>query len=319
MCNTKDADNNTDQNLDKSPEKNDNQKDTDSNKDQNLDKTPMNNDNQKVSDKFFKYVLILIVVFAVCQVVNCIFAILRQNTICNILSKSESSTISQTLDTTCYIGFLPIDSNLVNKLDTSLLSKIKCTQNSIDQDNQYIHRDEIKIIENVEELLHLEFAKIQEERNALTLWIGIITVVFLIFSFYSMLKSDDLVRQSRENLDEIKETSKECEKQFTDLDTKVEEKIKEYETKFDTLKKDVQNEINELEKNCQDKINQITDDVLKWLDNISSENQESIGCHSSENHCEEDYENYQLLKNNEEVPNSTTQDNSKIEKTEENE
>lgn len=254
MCNTKDADNNTDQNLDKSPEKNDNQKDTDSNRDQNLDKTPMNNDNQKVSDKFFKYVLILTVVFAICQVVNCIFATLRQNTICNVLSKSESSTISQTLDTTCYIGFLPIDSNLVNKLDTSLLSKIKCTQNSIDQDNQYIHRDEIKIIENIEKLLHLEFAKLEEERTSLTLWIGIITVVFLIFSFYSLLNSEELVKKGQNDIKEIRGLKKEVRDEVRFLNEsyiyytkRMEDDLERVTEKKDDIIKDFQEKVDDLE------------------------------------------------------------------------
>lgn len=62
-------------------------------------------------------------------------------------------------------------------------------------------------------LLELEFNKIQNEYETLALWAGILTVVFLIFSFYSMFKTDELLQQGKnglKELNEIKERGEAC-------------------------------------------------------------------------------------------------------------
>lgn len=53
---------------------------------------------------------------------------------------------------------------------------------------------------NLEELkgvLNNEYEKIQSEYETLEIWTGLITVVFLIFSFYSLFKSESIENQSR--------------------------------------------------------------------------------------------------------------------------
>lgn len=58
-------------------------------------------------------------------------------------------------------------------------------------------------------LLELEFSKIQSEYEAMELWAAILTIVFLIFSFYSLFKTDDMVKQGKEGLKEIGDIKKE--------------------------------------------------------------------------------------------------------------
>lgn len=53
------------------------------------------------------------------------------------------------------------------------------------------------------DLLQMQFAKIQHEYEALEIWCGILTVFFLIFSFYSLFKTDDLVNQGKEGLKQL--------------------------------------------------------------------------------------------------------------------
>lgn len=217
-------------------------KDTDTNKDQNLDKTPENNDDQRVSVRFFKIILILTLLFAIVQIINCHLAKKRQDKICNLLYRTIS--IPNPLDTVFYSAMI-IDSS-VDKLDNLTIEKklsIISSQNFHNRDEINYNQDIIRTIENVEKLLHLEFAKIQEERNALTLWIGIITVVFLIFSFYSMLKSDDLVKQSKDGLNKIQECNKKVEeikttweKKISEVNEELKEKYKSLDVKFEELK-----------------------------------------------------------------------------------
>lgn len=253
MCNTKDADNNTDQNLDKTPE---------------------NNDDQRVSVRFFKIILILTLLFAIVQIINCHLAKKRQDKICNLLYRTIS--IPNPLDTVFYSAMI-IDSS-VDKLDNLTIEKklsIISSQNFHNRDEINYNQDIIQTIENVEKLLHLEFAKIQEERNALTLWIGIITVVFLIFSFYSMFKSDDLVKQSQDGLNDIKEIKKEV--------TKTKEKYDEDLEKWKTGMSDLQNKYSEEIKNIETKYKNIYEELEKNLTKRLIEKNNELNGNSANN------------------------------------
>ena len=70
-------------------------------------------------------------------------------------------------------------------------------------------RDEIR------SLLQLEFNKIQNEYEALEIWAAILTVVFLIFSFYSFFKTEKLEEDGRQSISRINSLE---EKAQTDLD-----------------------------------------------------------------------------------------------------
>ncbi len=54
-------------------------------------------------------------------------------------------------------------------------------------------------------LLQLEFNKMQNEYEALELWAAILTVVFLIFSFYSFFKTENLEEQGQQSIGRISE------------------------------------------------------------------------------------------------------------------
>lgn len=74
------------------------------------------------------------------------------------------------------------------------------TQNS-DNCNTYIV-DIKKVLDN-------QYLRIRQEYEALQTWCAILTIVFLVFSFYSLYKADDLVRQGRKGLSEIETIKKE--------------------------------------------------------------------------------------------------------------
>lgn len=69
-----------------------------------------------------------------------------------------------------------------------------------DPNHEYkLLRDEIR------SLLQLEFNKIQNEYEALEIWAAILTVVFLIFSFYSFFKTEKLEEDGRKSINRINE------------------------------------------------------------------------------------------------------------------
>lgn len=228
-------------------------KDTDANKDQNLDKTPENNDDQRVGVRFFKIILILTLLFAIVQIINCHLAKKRQDKICNLLYRTIS--IPNPLDTVFYSALI-IDSS-VDKLDNLTIEKklsIISSQNFHNRDEINYNQDIIRTIENIEKLLHLEFAKLEEERTSLTLWIGIITVVFLIFSFYSLLNSEELVKKGQNDIKEIRGLKKEVRDEVRFLNEsyiyytkRMEDDLERVTEKKDDIIKDFQEKVDDLE------------------------------------------------------------------------
>lgn len=67
--------------------------------------------------------------------------------------------------------------------------------------------------EMVRELLQVEFDRIQTERNVLEIWAAVITIVFLVFSFYSTFKTDDMVQDAKSVLASLNEIHTEAGKE----------------------------------------------------------------------------------------------------------
>ncbi len=60
-------------------------------------------------------------------------------------------------------------------------------------------------------LLELEMNKIQNEHEVLGIWAAVLTIVFLIFSFYSLVKTDDIVKKGEEGLDKLTQIKRDAE------------------------------------------------------------------------------------------------------------
>lgn len=59
--------------------------------------------------------------------------------------------------------------------------------------------------QDIQTMLEMQMSRIQTEYETLSLWAGIVTVVFLIFSFYSLFKTDQLSHQASANMDAIRD------------------------------------------------------------------------------------------------------------------
>lgn len=58
-------------------------------------------------------------------------------------------------------------------------------------------------LNNLRVLLEDQNDKIRHEYEAMQIWCGILTILFLVFSFYSLFKADDLVSQGKSGLREL--------------------------------------------------------------------------------------------------------------------
>ena len=81
-------------------------------------------------------------------------------------------------------------------------------------------------------LLELEFNKIQNEYETLALWASILTVVFLIFSFYSMFKTDELLQQGKNGLKELNAIKERGEASVFEFEEKSDKSIQKCQIDF---------------------------------------------------------------------------------------
>lgn len=75
--------------------------------------------------------------------------------------------------------------------------------------------------ERAKDLMEIEFSKIQNEYEVLNLWCALLTVVFLIFSFFSIFKTNEMSRQGEEALVSLRATAKEAKKKSDNIEQQV--------------------------------------------------------------------------------------------------
>lgn len=93
--------------------------------------------------------------------------------------------------------------------------------------------------ERMQELMELEFEKLQNDFNFISLWAGLITIVFLVFSIYSIFKTDEMLKKSDKVYEEIKDKADVIE----DFSKNIRKK---YQTELKNMKKDSDDFIKEL-------------------------------------------------------------------------
>lgn len=108
-------------------------------------------------------------------------------------SKNESKKIINT--------YRNANSELVNSIKTLNPDTLKAPYVINEQVLQQMKHNE----QMVKDLLQVEFDRIQTERNVLEIWAAVITIVFLVFSFYSTFKTDDMVKDAKSVLDSLNE------------------------------------------------------------------------------------------------------------------
>jgi methyl-accepting chemotaxis protein len=93
--------------------------------------------------------------------------------------------------------------------------------------------------QRMESLMELEFEKLQNDFNFISLWAGIITIVFLIFSIYSIFKTDEMLKKSETVYEKIKRNAE----VIGDMTKSIQSK---YQEELGTLKKGADDYMNEM-------------------------------------------------------------------------
>lgn len=116
--------------------------------------------------------------------------------------------------------------------------------------------------ERIENLLETELSKIQHEYEVLNLWCALLTVVFLIFSFFSIFKANEMANQSEDALKNMRQIEREVQRKYDSLINKIrkgQEKIGELTQTITTLEDTkipaVKTQIEKILKDNEEKIN----------------------------------------------------------------
>lgn len=105
-------------------------------------------------------------------------------------------------------------------------------------------------------LLELQYTKIQSDYAILSLWAGVLMVVFLVFTIYSMFKTDEILKQSRVGL-----------KAVEDAEEKVDKVIKSVENR-------TKDEIKKVSETAKEEKNRIQQDASSTIDDVRNEIEE---------------------------------------------
>lgn len=97
-------------------------------------------------------------------------------------------------------------------------------------------QEEIAFREEIKSLLELEFNKLQNEYESVEIWTGILTVVFLIFSFYSIFKTEQMESQSREGLKRILQFSREGQQELITFKTQSKQQLEAVDVTYKRVK-----------------------------------------------------------------------------------
>lgn len=188
---------------------------------------------QRHENQLFFFILVGLCIYANCHFYNKSLDSFdeKQKTIItrvdSIISKTDNAIANM-------VKYVPVKPDKKDILYVDLQAKyLKAL------DDQKLHQESVKA------LLDLEFSKIQSEYESQEIWIGLITIVFLIFSFYSMMKTDQLEKQCRDDAQRIRS--------LTD----------ENQTKFDEIKQ----KISTIDTEKKEKLDAIGTDFQKWKDN----------------------------------------------------
>lgn len=107
-----------------------------------------------------------------------------------------------------------------------------------------------KDIKGIKQTLDEEFNKIENEYESQEIWTGLLTIVFLVFTFYSLLKTEEQERQAQDTLRQIKRSEKRSRSIISNIDAEKDSALKSMNKGFDDWKKekndDVKNIVNTL-------------------------------------------------------------------------
>ncbi len=143
-------------------------------------------------------------------------------------------------------------------LDSTQCKILKSVLLELETKHGSTHRDYRVGVEEIRMMLDAQSVKVQNEYESLQIWCGLLTIVFLVFSFYSVFKADNIVRQGNEALSDISKIKREGRESVDGISEQVNKKITEF---IDSSKTTLAKE----KKETTDEINENKDKIIRLL------------------------------------------------------
>lgn len=111
-------------------------------------------------------------------------------------------------------------------------------QSKLSRDSLQLNAERTLLEGQTKAMIDLHLTKIDHEYNNITMWAAILTILFLVFSFYSIFKMDELIQQGREGVKDIKRLKKEGDDSITCVKTENNEQIKKLKEETEKIIKE---------------------------------------------------------------------------------
>lgn len=157
------------------------------------------------------------------------------------------------------------------------------------EDSLLLYNERTLIEMQTKSMIDLHLNKVEHEYSNLTLWAAILTILFLVFSFYSIYKMDELIQQGNEGVKDIRSLKKNSEDLIEKLEATSKSVIEKTQIQIDDFIKEQQdrmmktlgyfenentNRLSDINKYFIEACN-IVEQIKKLKDNIENENNQS--------------------------------------------
>lgn len=132
--------------------------------------------------------------------------------------------------------------------------------------------------QNLERLLELHYAELDNQQMTLTIWAAVLSIIFLTFGFFAIFKIEESKKEAQ---DHLKITETKCneiigqiESNNIDLQAKL-TRLDNSSTSYDKKVEEINTLLNAL-KTSEENIKQRTEDIVQGYDNIDSKLQDAL-------------------------------------------
>lgn len=141
----------------------------------------------------------------------------------NILSLN-SGLLADSLIKSMLAGNNNLSQEQYNTLASLILNHRKVMGDCQEQYESKIQRDSLRLsierdllVGQTKTMVDLHLNKIEHEYSNITIWAAILTILFLVFSFYSVFKMDELIQQGNEGVKDIRQLKRDGEQEVDKL------------------------------------------------------------------------------------------------------
>ncbi|MBO8455156.1 MAG: hypothetical protein IAC08_01965 [Bacteroidetes bacterium] len=108
------------------------------------------------------------------------------------------------------------------------------------EDSLRLYNERSLVEMQTKSMIDLHLDKVEHEYSNLTIWAAILTILFLVFSFYSIYKMDELIQQGNDGVKDIRRLKKDSERLIGNLETTSKLEINKTRSQIDNFIKEQQ-------------------------------------------------------------------------------